>query len=349
MPRYSSPHLHKSSISVQRTMMLVLLALIPGLAVQTYSFGIGTCIQILLCLAGVSLTEAITQRLRNRSFSAVILDGSGAVSAVLLGLALPPELPWYLTLIGAGFAAFFGKQLYGGLGQNPFNPAMLAYAFLLISFPEQMTHWQAVTDSTRSISSSLSDIFTGQSPDALSGATPLDVLRTEDGLTLVERYAAYSGYDHNGAPGWAWVNLAYLAGGFFLIVCRVISWHIPLAMLAGLAGSAMLFMDGMGSNSNGTPMYHLLSGATMLGAFFIATDPVSAATSNRGKVVFGLGIGMLVYLLRTNSSYPDGVAFAVLLMNLCVPVIDAYTRPRTAGHPVAIKGLASMRERTKDE
>ena len=249
---------------------------------------------------------------------------------MLLALALPPYSPWWLTLIACGFAIGFGKQLYGGLGQNPFNPAMVGYVVVLISFPVEMTSWPAphgvaALDGLKHI------LGIASLPDGWAQATALDALKVNKSLTIDELRASNAAFGHFGGAGSEAVNLAFLAGGLYLLHKRLITWHAPLGMLAALFVMSLLFWNGSGSDSNGSPLFHLLTGATMLGAFFIVTDPVSGSTTPRGKLIFGFSAGLLAYLIRVFGGYPDGVAFAVLLLNLCVPLIDLYTQPPIFG------------------
>ncbi|WP_372866575.1 RnfABCDGE type electron transport complex subunit D, partial [Pseudomonas sp.] len=265
-------------------------------------------------------------------------DYSALVTAVLLALALPAYSPWWLTLIATGFAIVFGKQLYGGLGQNPFNPAMLGYVVVLISFPVEMTSWPALH--SVGLLDGLQHIFgLAALPDGWTQATALDVIKINKSLTMDELWAQNPAFGRFGGAAAEAVNLAFLAGGLYLLYKRVFTWHAPVGMLASLALMSLLFWHGSGSDSNGSPLFHLLTGATMLGAFFIVTDPVSGATSNRGRLIFGAGVGVLVYVIRAWGGYPDAVAFAVLLMNLAAPTIDYYTRPRTYGHRKPTRGL----------
>jgi electron transport complex protein RnfD len=274
-------------------------------------------------------------KLRSRAVTHTLLDGSALVTGLLLALALPPLAPWWIPVIGSLFAIIIAKQLYGGLGYNPFNPAMVGYVVLLISFPLEMTLWPAAGNYP-DLASTFSLFFTGSLPnaasiDAVTMATPLDTLRTRLGLgdTLTElRSGALFGLA--GGVGWEWVNLGFLAGGLFMLKLRVIQWRIPASMLAGLALTALVFHL-YDPDTYASPLFHLFSGAAMLGAFFIATDPVSASTTPRGRLWFGFGIGILTWVIRTWGGYPDGVAFAVLLMNLAAPTIDFYTRPRVYG------------------
>lgn len=336
LPRITSPHATGTN-RTQRVMLLVLAATLPGVVVLTWLYGAGTLINLLWASALALGFEAAILKMRQRPVQFFLRDGSAVVTAVLLALALPPYSPWWLTLIAVGSAIVFGKQLYGGLGQNPFNPAMVGYVVVLVSFPLEMTSWpfpHAV-----GLLDGIQHIF-GLAPlaDGWSHATALDVLKTNKSLTLDELWQNRA-FGHFGGIGAEVVNLAFLAGGLFLLSKRMFTWHASAGMLAALAVMSLLFWNGSGSDTNGSPLFHLLSGATMLGAFFIVTDPVSGATSNRGRLIFGIGVGILVYVIRTWGGYPDGVAFAVLLMNLAAPTIDYYTRPRTYGHRKAERGF----------
>ena len=341
----SSPHTHGPN-STQKVMLMVILATLPGLLVSTALFGFGTLINVVLACATALLSEAAILRLRQRPVGFFLKDNSALLTGVLLGLALPPFAPWWITVIAASFAVVFAKQLYGGLGNNPFNPAMVGYALVLVSFPVQMTtNWALSSQMTGSgfapLADTLNAIFASAPVDGYSGATPLDAYKhliDKQTASVVLQQDTFNGW-LNG--GWEWVNLAYLLGGVFLIWRRIISWHIPLAMITGLALCSLLF--GWDKDMYTPLSLHLLSGATMLGAFFIATDPVSAATTVRGKLIYGAGIGVLLYIIRTWGAYPDAVAFAVILMNFAAPFIDAYTQPRTYGHKKARRGLTEKK------
>ena len=315
-PIAPSPHVI-AGYSVPRVMYQVLLALVPVLAVQVYLFGPGPLGLVAVACVTALACEALALALRRRSSQAALRDGSVLVTAVLLALAVPPLLPWWLLAFGTAVAVLIGKHAYGGLGQNPFNPAMVGYAVLLVSFPLEMTRWP----------------IPGPEWDALTGATALDALRTglRQGYTM-EEVRAGGGFGRLGAAGAEWVNLAALVGGAWLLARRIVRWHIPVGMLAGLAVPAAL-AHGFDPGGHAGATFHLASGATMLGAFFIATDPVSAATSDRGRLIYGAGIGFLTWIIRSWGGYPDGVAFAVLLMNLAVPLLDRGTVPRIHGQP----------------
>ncbi|PZD59461.1 electron transport complex subunit RsxD [Pantoea ananatis] len=343
----SSPYTHNRR-STGNIMMLVVLAALPGFAAQCYFFGVGTLLQVILASVTALLTEAAILRLRKSPVAASLADNSALLTAILLGISIPSLAPWWLVVIGTVFAIVIAKQLYGGLGQNPFNPAMVGYVVLLISFPVQMTSWMP-PDALQMIKpgmlDSLSMIFTGHTlagdtmqqlqlgADGVSQATPLDTFKTglRAGHSAAQLLAQpiYSGV--LAGLGWQWVNLGYLVGGLFLLWKNAIRWHIPAAMLLSLAFCATLGWLFAPASLN-SPVIHLFSGATMLGAFFIATDPVTASTTDRGRLLYGALIGLLIWLIRSFGGYPDGVAFAVLLANICVPLIDYYTQPRVYGH-----------------
>ncbi|TLX58339.1 electron transport complex subunit RsxD [Stutzerimonas nosocomialis] len=336
LPRPTSPHA-KGGNRTQQVMLTVLAATLPGVLVLTWLYGAGTLINLLWASGAALAIEALILRMRQRPVGFFLRDGSALVTAVLLALALPPYAPWWLTLIAVASGIVLGKQLYGGLGQNPFNPAMVGYVVVLVSFPLQMTTWPVAH--AVSLGAGLQQILgLVAAPDAWTQATALDVLKNNQSLTVDELWQGPA-FGHFGGIGSEVVNLAFLAGGLFLLHRRLFSWHAPVGMLAALFVMSLVFWNGSGSDSNGSPLFHLLSGATMLGAFFIVTDPVSGATSNRGRLVFGIGVGVLVYVIRAWGGYPDGVAFAVLLMNLAAPTIDYYTRPRTYGHAKPVRGL----------
>jgi Na+-translocating ferredoxin:NAD+ oxidoreductase subunit D len=329
-----SPHL-KNSQSTEQIMMRVVLALIPGVLIMTTFFGFGTLIQIMLCISTGLIIEVAVLRLRKRPLS-IIKDNSALVTCVLLAISIPSYSPWWISVLGCFFAIGIVKHLYGGLGQNIFNPAMAAYAFLLISFPVQMTQW--LDPEAIPLNTAFADQFvrifapTSIEWDALSSATPLDEVKSKlhQGLMNVEIMDGKH-FNFIAGIGWSWINFAFLLGGAFLLVTKTIQWQISTAFLLSLfVCSAVHYL--LGAEAAATPMLHLWSGGTMLGAFFILTDPVTASTTPRGRLVFGALIGVLVYLIRTYGGYPDAIAFAVLLANICVPLIDLYTKPRVYGH-----------------
>lgn len=332
----SSPH-QAADTSVAKIMHRVLIALVPGAAMSVYFFGWGVLLNIVLACITAVAAEAAMLAARRRPIPVFLRDSSALVTGALLALALPAIAPWWLTVVSTAFAIVVAKQLYGGLGYNPFNPAMIGYVVALISFPKQMIQWTTPTAETRlSFSDSVLHKLTGQFPagadlDAVTAATPLDAIKTQLGLnqTLTELYTSPL-FGAIGGAGWEWVAAGFLAGGFWLLYNGTIRWQIPTAMLGTLFMLALVFYT-IDSDTYPSPLFHLFSGGAMLGAFFIATDPVTASTTDRGRLVFGAGIGLLTYIIRTWGGYPDGVAFAVLLMNMAVPTIDHYTQPRVFG------------------
>ena len=339
--RVTSPHAHAPT-DTPKVMRTVALACVPGVLALTAFFGFGSLSNIVLCIAFCVGFEALALRLRQRPISFYLKDFSAVVTAVLLGVALPPYAPWWLIAIGCLSAIGVAKHLYGGLGFNPFNPAMVAYVVLLISFPVEMTQW-LTPNSGVTLGEGLQQVFMNQplsQIDGLTGATPLDLMKQNTSETLADFYLqtpALSQAQWAGV-GWEWVNLAFLLGGAYLLYQKVFTWHAPVAMLVSLTVLSALFYDGGSSSSGGSPLFHLFSGGTMFGAFFIVTDPVTSAVSTRGRLIYGAGIGALIYCIRLWGNYPDAVAFAVLLMNFAAPFIDYYTLPRTYGHTKANSG-----------
>ncbi|MCG2577048.1 RnfABCDGE type electron transport complex subunit D [Dechloromonas sp. XY25] len=330
----TSPYLLKEA-SVQRVMLKVLLALLPGVAAYVWLFGPAILVHIALTTVTALVAEAVMLKVRGRPVGMFLSDLSAIVTAWLIALTFPPLAPWWLTVTATLFAIVIAKQLYGGLGQNPFNPAMIAYAISIVSFPALMSQWPG-TDGH--FASQLQVIF-GLAPrvDGLTSATPLDALKTALMLAGDSHTATVGSIRANpeifgllGGRGWEWIALGYLVGGLWLIQQRIITWHMPTAFIVGMtliAAPLWLWQP----DAYASPLFHLLSGGAMLGAFFIVTDPVTGATTPRGKLVFAAGIGLLAYLIRVFGGYPDGVAFAVLLLNICVPLIDMYTQPPVFG------------------
>ncbi|KAA8741455.1 RnfABCDGE type electron transport complex subunit D [Pseudomonas koreensis] len=311
---------------LQQAMMRVLLATLPGLLALFWFYGWGVLINLILAASTALLIEAGVARLRRQPLQPTFSDGSALVSATLLAAAMPPYCPWWLTVTAVASGLLFGKHLYGGIGKNPFNPAMLGFALAMLLFPEPMTHWPAHGMSLQAAFAQVLNL--GQAPDAWVQATALDSLHINKSLTMDELFAANPAFGRFGGRGVEWINLAFLAGGLFLLQRRVIAWQAPVGMLTSLFFVSLLCWNDSGSDSHGSPLFHLLSGATMLGAFFIITEPVSGAKSSLARLLFGVGVGLLTYLIRTWGGYPDGVAFAVLLMNLCVPALERFAAAR---------------------
>ena len=292
----------------------VLAALVPGTCLACLLFGFNLLLQLAAALLAAVACEALALRLRRLPVQSALCDLSALVSAWLLVLCLGPQVSWWCAAAGAAFAVLIAKHLFGGLGCNPFNPAMCGYVFLLLVFPAELAFRTAP-----------------EGMDAVTTATPLAWMQAgQAGMwTVAEIYAApgYAGLQ----PGYhVWLSLVWLLGGAWLLWRRTIRWHIPVAMLAGLclAASAGYLYD---DSRYPAPWFHLVMGGTLLGAFFVATDPASSPVGPRGRLIYGVAIGVLVFLVRSFGNYADGVALAVLMMNAAVPLIDAYSRPRVLG------------------
>lgn len=331
-----TPSLHVDSQKLGGLMREVLYALIPASLLMIWFFGWGTISNLILAIGFALGMEALMLKARQRPIKPFLSDYSAVVTAWLLALAMPAFAPWWLLFIATFFSIVIAKHLYGGLGYNPFNPAMVGYTVVLISFPVEMVNWFAPTDFSMGqigLGDTLHIVFSSLGTtadwDAMTMATPLDSIKT--GLTMDKELALIQQSNSFGLMagyGWEWVSLAYLAGGIWMIYRGIISWHIPMTMLTLLAVFSGVFWLYDPSQYT-SPIFHLLAGGTMLGAFFIATDPVTASTTNLGRIIYAAGIAFFIYLIRVwGSGYPDGVAFAVLIMNMAVPLIDYYTRPR---------------------
>lgn len=336
-----APFLLKDT-SVSQVMTQVCIALVPGIAAYAWLVGPAILVQLVIATLAALLAETAMLRIQKKPLTIFLSDGSAVVTAWLIALTFPPLAPWWLVAIGTLFAIVVAKHLYGGLGQNPFNPAMVAFAVCIVSFPALMSQWPSV-----GLQLPLLDqinVILGLAPrvDALSSATPLDAMKTalklgegtQDVPALLANQDIYGNF---AGRGWEWVAIGYLLGGLWMWQRKLITWHVPVSFIGAmvlLSGGLWLFNPAQFAS----PLFHLLSGGAMIGAFFIATDPVSGSTTPRGKLIFGAGAGLLAYIIRVFGGYPDGVAFAVLLMNLCVPVIDLLTQPRIFGMKDADKG-----------
>ena len=325
--------------SVSRIMIKVLVALVPAIAAYVWHYGPAILLQIALASAAALGAEAIMLRLRRVPVAPFLMDGSALVTAWLIALSFPPLAPWWLTVSATAFAIVFAKQLYGGLGNNLFNPAMAAYAVAIISFPLQMTHWSApagLAQSALGFPDQLAYIFGGVLPagltlDAVTLATPLDTLKTQLHLGRgVDDALRLPIFGQLGGKGGEVIALGYLLGGLYLWQQRIITWHIPAAFVGAVAVLAGV-MHGLDATRYASPWLHLAGGATMIGAFFILTDPVSSPSTGRGKLIYAGGAGVLTYVIRVWGGYPDGVAFATLLMNVAAPLIEVYTRSPVFG------------------
>ena len=300
----------------QQTTTFVLVALVPGATLQAATLGDGVLANVAIAATTAVAAETALAKLRGIAPVEVLRDGSGLVTAALLALALPPAVPVGVVIVGVLIAIGIGKHAFGGAGANPFNPAMVGYAALLLSFPAALAVWPDTT---------------GTAVDGVTGPTVLDAFKHRGGLTVADFWTPTRGFGAFTAAAWEWLNVAYLLGGTALVATRVIDWRIPLSILASLSLVAAINYDGGSSASLGSPLFHCLSGGTILGAFFVATDPVTSPTTSRGRIYYGVLIGASLFAIRTASTYPDGIAFAVLLGNAAAPLIDRAVNQRNAG------------------
>ncbi|MFN3077116.1 MAG: RnfABCDGE type electron transport complex subunit D [Alphaproteobacteria bacterium] len=339
--------------SVHQTMTLVMLALLPATLFNAWLFGWPAILMFLVSIGSCMAVEAAWLSLSGLPVRPALSDGSAILTGWLMAMSIPPWSPWWMVLIGAVFAIWMAKHLYGGLGQNVFNPAMVGRTAILISFPLQMTTFVApkplFTDGAPGLGEAFRIIFGGQPLDSISSASALGLVKTElsRGVPVNESMAKVPGLAdmmlgyHAGSFGET-ASLLILAGGLFLLYRRVISWHIPVTVIGTVFLMATIaHLADPGRYASG--VFHVLSGATLLGAFFIATDYVTSPVSKQGQLVFGVGVGLLTWVIRTYAGYPEGMGFAVLLMNAMTPLIDHHIRPRTfgrtrKGEPLAVGG-----------
>ena len=315
----SSPHIH-SGETTTKVMRAVIYSLLPACGVAVYFFGPSALSVLLIATLGCLATEVVCQRLMGQPVT--IADGSAAITGILLAFNLPPTSPWWLTLLGAVIAIAIGKQVYGGLGSNPFNPALVARVVLLISFPVQMTTWSApalvgsgldlVTTATPLGEWKNAVMLTGEMPTGLEGGLPSYFLGTMPGC--IGEVSA----------------MALLLGAAYLFYRRILTWHIPVVFVGAVIMLSGLFWL-INPAKYPSPAFHLVTGGLILGAFFMATDMVTSPVSTKGMLIFGVGCGLLTVLIRLFGGYPEGVSFAILLMNAATPLIDRYTRPKTFG------------------
>ena len=329
----------RTSANVSAVMTQVLWALLPAVLAHWWFFGPSIWVQITLAIGFGALFEGIMLSLRGRPVWRFLNDRTMVVAAVLLALCLPPLAPWWVVATGMLFAIVIAKHLYGGVGQNLFNPAMVGFAVVIISFPTELTQWllpRPLNPQLPSLMQSLQAILTGQLPatlswDVISQATPLDQTRTGrvEGLRLseVQNHPVFGPF---GGVGWAPIAFAYLIGGIWLLARGVIHWRIPVTiLLATIAISLLPWL--FDSDRFLSPLQHLTAGALVMAAFFIATDPVSGCDTPRGQVAFSLGVVAITLAIRQWGAFPDGVAFAILMMNMVAPLLDRYLRPPVYG------------------
>ncbi|MDP8257292.1 MAG: RnfABCDGE type electron transport complex subunit D [Candidatus Alcyoniella australis] len=318
-----SPHIRQPE-STRRIMLWVIVALLPAALYGVYLFGANAALVLVLCTGFAVVLEALWQRMIGRPM--VVGDGSAALTGLLLALNLPPNAPWWMCLIGAAVAVIVAKGVFGGLGQNVFNPALVARVFLLISFPVQMTDYAPPA----------APFGTGAAVDAASYATPLAAMK-EQLLTsgvlgpLEHGFTRLSGITGNMGGSLGEMSfLLLLLGGAFLLVRRVITWQIPASFIGTVVALTGL-MHVIDPARYADPLFHLVTGGLMLGAFFMATDYVTSPMTAKGQLIFGVLCGLLTVVIRLWGGYPEGVSFAILLGNAAVPLIDRYTMPKVFG------------------
>lgn len=292
-----------AALTTRRVMLTVLAALTPGIAALCWFIGPGYLPRLLFAAALGLAVELVALRLRRRPPGPTLSDGSTLLTCVLVTIALPPDTAPGVLAIAVVAAVAIGKHVYGGLGANPFNPAVVGYAVVLVSFPAELARWPTATD-------------------GLTGATALTALRHREGQTVAEAFATDPAFGAFGGSGWDWVNLAFLAGGVALMAMRLAAWRVPLAVLGSLGLAAALGYDSGSSRSLGSPLFHWLSGGTCLAACFFATDPVTHPVTARGQILFGCLVGIMAFVIRGFGNYPDGIAFGILLGNAVTPYLD---------------------------
>jgi RnfABCDGE-type electron transport complex D subunit len=335
-----SPHAHAQT-SVGKVMVTVMAALVPATVYGFWLYGWPAIFLWTVTVTTAVAAEAFSIRLQDRPVQPALMDGSAILTAWLLALSLPPFAAWWVGVVGALFAIVIAKQVFGGLGQNVFNPAMAARVMLLISFPVDMTMWAAPTPLTSmhapGLLEGLAITFGGAQWDAMTSATLLGHVKTEftRGVDLLHSLPGFFAAPDSaigsraGSLGETSAGLI-LAGGVYLIAKRIITWHGPVAMLLGMALPALIAHAVAPAHFLGV-LPELLSGGLILGAFFIITDPVTSPNTKEGMFLFGLLCGLLTWIIRTFGGYPEGVAFAVMLMNSLTPIIDRYVKPRIYG------------------
>ncbi len=308
----AAPHVHCGS-SVQERMTLQILALVPATLVGIYFFGLHAAIVVLLSMAAAMVSEMALQKALKREVS--VADGSAALTGLIFALLLPASAPWWAVVLGSAFCMIMGKWVFGGLGSYPFNPALVGYLMVKISWPILLTEWPA------------------PAPFGITNALPIETgaeILKRYGVTMAEQFSMINALLGNQAGGIGAVcGIALIAGGVFLISRKVFSWHIPVAFIAGVLLVGGIFRI-MNPAEYASPFFHLLSGTTLLGVFFIAPEYTTSPCTIWGKLLYGFGCGVMVMIIRVYGTYPDGVVFAILLMNLLTPIFDRI-RPKVVG------------------
>ncbi|MCZ6658494.1 MAG: RnfABCDGE type electron transport complex subunit D [Gammaproteobacteria bacterium] len=303
--------------STTRIMWTVNAALLPGLLVLSYYYGWGYVANLAIALPVGLALEVVCLKARGQQVT--VTDGSAVTTTLILALALPPNTPGFVIAIAMLGAIVLAKHLYGGLGHNVFNPAMVGYALVLVSFPQALASWPL-----------LGPELGPALVDANTGATVLTTFKYREGLTVLEIWQPEAGFGYVGGLGWEWANGGFLLGGLYLCWRRLIAWRVAAGMLLALGLLAILWYDGGSSASAGSPLFHWLSAGTMLAAFFVVTDPVTHPNDFSSQWLFGLLVGTLTFVIRTWGSYPDGIAFAVIVANAATPYLNHVFRRRHA-------------------
>ncbi|MCD6091205.1 MAG: RnfABCDGE type electron transport complex subunit D [Bacteroidales bacterium] len=319
----ASPHVHGDN-SVKKIMWGVVIAMVPAMLVSIYYFGLDAVRVTLIAVAASIFFEWFFQKYLIKGAD-TYMDGSAVITGVLLAFNVPSNLPWWIIVIGALVAIGIGKMSFGGLGKNVFNPALVGRVFLLISFPVQMTSWPKISPITNGIA------------DAITGPTPLGIVKEglDAGLTVDQVMAQVPSFMQQfiGGIGGSLGEvsaLALLLGGFCLLRRKIITWEIPLSILLTVVIFSGIFWL-IDPTHYVNPLFHLLTGGMMLGAIFMATDMVSSPMSRNGQLVYGVGIGLLTVTIRTWGAYPEGMSFAILLMNSVTPLLNKAFKPKRFG------------------
>nr|WP_321453026.1 RnfABCDGE type electron transport complex subunit D [uncultured Carboxylicivirga sp.] len=326
-----SPHVH-SGDSVKKNMYGVIIALLPALAASLYYFGLGALIVTLTAIISCVFFEWAIQKFLLKTQPSVF-DGSAALTGLLLAFNLPTNIPAWIIIIGSLVAIGIGKMSFGGLGNNIFNPALVGRVFLLISFPVQMTSWPSLAETNMTAYL-----------DATTGATPLSIMKEglangESVSTLMAKIPSVTElfFGYTGGSAGEVAAAALLLGLVFLLIRKIITWHIPVSIIGTIAiFTGLLHLSNPEAYAG--PMFHILTGGVMLGSIFMATDYVSSPMSKKGMIIFGIGIGLITVIIRVFGAYPEGVSFAILIMNAFVPLIDKFIKPKRFGEVIKTAG-----------
>ncbi len=333
-----SPHLN-DGINVPSVMYTVVISMIPITLWSFWAFGMRAIWVMGLSVIFTLSFEYIFSLFRKNSSESIktAFDGSALVSGILLGLNLGPASPWWVILIGSLIAMGLGKHVFGGLGRNPFNPVLVARVFLLLSFPVQMTTWFGVNQMDKAIDPLIK-------LDGISSATPLGVLKEDGWNKFIDLFQNtdlfnYIIFNKGGCLGDVSIFMLLL-GAFFLLYKKVITWQIPLSYIATLGIFTGIFWL-IDPTKYANPIFHLATGSLVLGAFYMATDMVSSPMTFKGHLIFGFGCGLITAVIRLWGGYPEGVSFAILIMNGLVPLIDKWTKPKIFGTPTKPRKVVS--------